>query len=67
MSDPVEKAKGTAKEVAGKATGSDELAREGQAQQDKEEEREKAAKAREEARRHEERAERDEARQQRHQ
>ena len=31
----MEKAKGTAKEVAGKATGSDELAKEGQHQQKK--------------------------------
>lgn len=37
--------KGTAKEVAGKATGSDELAEEGQAQQEKAEHREKAEEA----------------------
>lgn len=36
MSDPdTEKAKGTAKEMAGKVTGSDEMAKEGQSQQEK--------------------------------
>lgn len=50
MSDPAEKAKGTAKEIAGKATGSDELAREGEAQQKKEHKKEEATEAREEAR-----------------
>ncbi len=38
----MEKAKGTAKEVAGKATGSDEMAREGEQQQQKAEKREEA-------------------------
>ncbi len=43
MSDhDMEKAKGTAKEVAGKVTGSDELAKEGQAQQDKAEAKQEA-------------------------
>jgi uncharacterized protein YjbJ (UPF0337 family) len=38
----LEKAKGTAKEVAGKATGSDEMAKEGQAQQKKAHKQEEA-------------------------
>lgn len=38
----LEKLKGTAKEIAGKATGSDELAREGQAQQKKAQKAEEA-------------------------
>jgi uncharacterized protein YjbJ (UPF0337 family) len=43
MSDhDMEKTKGTAKEVAGKVTGSDELAKEGQAQQDKAEAKQEA-------------------------
>jgi uncharacterized protein YjbJ (UPF0337 family) len=59
MSDnAMENVKGTAKEVAGKATGSDELAREGQAQQDKAEAKEKATEAEREAARAEERQER---------
>ena len=41
----MEKIKGTAKEVAGKATGSDELAKEGQAQQEKAQAEEKADRA----------------------
>lgn len=46
MSDTTtEKLKGTAKEAAGKLTGSDELANEGEAQQDKAEHREQAEKA----------------------
>ncbi|MDX1621151.1 MAG: hypothetical protein R3320_09185 [Nitriliruptorales bacterium] len=45
MGTDAEKAKGTAKEVAGKATGSDELAKEGEAQQEKAEHKEEAAKA----------------------
>lgn len=44
-----EKAKGTAKEVAGKATGSDELAQEGEAQQEKAEREEEADAAEAEA------------------
>lgn len=40
-----EKMKGTAKEVAGKVTGSDELANEGEAQQDKAEAKEEAREA----------------------
>lgn len=67
MSDPIEQAKGTAKEVAGKATGSDELAKEGQAQQDKEERKEEAAEAREEAYRKEQAAKGEKSEQQRHQ
>ena len=47
-----EKAKGTAKEIAGKITGSDELAREGQAQQKKAEHEEKAEEAEREQERH---------------
>lgn len=46
MSDPTaENAKGTAKELAGKLTGSDEMVREGQAQQEKAEAEEKARQA----------------------
>lgn len=46
MSDPeTEKAKGTAKEIAGKVTGSDEWVREGQAQQEKAEAERKAQEA----------------------
>lgn len=41
----MEKAKGTAKEVAGKVTGSDELANEGEAQQDKAEAKQQAENA----------------------
>lgn len=44
-----DKIKGTAKEVAGKATGSDELAEEGQAQQKKAEKEEEADAAEAEA------------------
>ena len=51
MSD-TEKIKGTAKEIAGKLTGSDELAREGQAQQKEAEHREKAEEARAEKESH---------------
>lgn len=49
-----EEAKGTAKELAGKAVGSDELAREGQAQQEKGQAEEEKAQAQEEARKAEE-------------
>lgn len=49
MGDITEKAKGTAKEAAGKATGSDELAREGQAQQKKEHTDEEAQRLQREA------------------
>lgn len=53
MSDPdTEKAKGTAKEIAGKVTGSDEWAKEGQAQQDKAEAEKKADRAEDEQDRH---------------
>jgi uncharacterized protein YjbJ (UPF0337 family) len=45
----LEKAKGTAKEVAGKATGSDEMAKEGQAQQKKGMKEEEAQEAQAEA------------------
>lgn len=67
MSDPTEKAKGVAKEVAGKATGSDELAREGQAQQRKEHKREEADEAREEARQKEKEAQAAEEEERKHQ
>jgi uncharacterized protein YjbJ (UPF0337 family) len=40
-----EKVKGTAKEVAGKVTGSDEMVKEGQSQQEKAEAREEAEQA----------------------
>lgn len=53
MSDPAtEKAKGTAKEIAGKVTGSDEWVREGQAQQDKAEAEDQARRARDRQDRH---------------
>lgn len=53
MSDETtEKAKGTAKEVAGKVTGSDELANEGEAQQEKAEHEEKAEQAEKKQERH---------------
>lgn len=42
MSTQMEKLKGQAKETAGKVTGSDELAREGQHQQEKAEKKEEA-------------------------
>ncbi|MBW3663876.1 MAG: CsbD family protein [Actinobacteria bacterium] len=46
MSDQdADKMKGTAKEAVGKLTGSDELANEGEAQQEKAEHREEAEKA----------------------
>jgi uncharacterized protein YjbJ (UPF0337 family) len=45
VTDNGDKVKGTAKEAVGKLTGSDELAKEGQAQQDKAEHREEAEKA----------------------
>ena len=46
MSDPkAENAKGTAKELAGKLTGSDEMVKEGQAQQEKATAQEKAEQA----------------------
>lgn len=45
----LEKLKGKAKEAAGKITGSDELAREGQAQQEKAEKQEQADAAEAEA------------------
>lgn len=65
--DPIEKAKGTAKEAWGKVTGSDELAKEGEAQQDKEERKAEAEEAREEARRKEQAAKGEKSAQQRHQ
>ncbi len=53
MSDPAtEKAKGTAKEIAGKVTGSDEWVKEGQAQQEKADAEEKARRAKDEQDRH---------------
>lgn len=47
-----EELKGTAKEMAGKATGSDELAREGQAQQKKADAEKEAEQAEREQERH---------------
>lgn len=47
-----EKLKGTAKEIAGKVTGSDEWVREGQAQQDKAEAERRAEEAEQEQDRH---------------
>ncbi len=53
MSDPAaEKAKGTAKEIAGKVTGSDEWVKEGQAQQEKADAEDKARRAEDEQKRH---------------
>ena len=53
MSDPkAETAKGTAKELAGKLTGSDEMVKEGQAQQEKAAAQEKAARAERDQDRH---------------
>lgn len=53
MSDPAtEKAKGTAKEVAGKVTGSDEMAKEGQAQQERADAEETARQAKAKQDRH---------------
>ena len=48
----VEKLKGTAKEIAGKVTGSDEWVREGQAQQEKAEAKRKAEQAEDKQDRH---------------
>ncbi len=67
MSDPIEKAKGTAKEVAGKVTGSDELAKEGEAQQGKEERKAEAEEARQEAYRKEQAAKGEKSQQKNHQ
>ena len=53
MSDPeAEKVKGTAKEMAGKVTGSDEMVKEGQAQQERAEAEQKARRAEDEQARH---------------
>ena len=53
MSDTsAEKVKGTAKELAGKVTGSDEMVKEGQAQQEKAEAQEQAAAAEAKQERH---------------
>ena len=53
MSDrETEKLKGTAKEIAGKVTGSDEWVREGQAQQEKAEAEEEAERAEQQQDRH---------------
>ena len=48
----VEKLKGTAKEIAGKVTGSDEWVREGQAQQEKAEAKRKVEQAEDKQDRH---------------
>lgn len=50
VEETTEKVKGLTKEVAGKATGSDELAQEGQAQQKKAHEREEAERLEDDAR-----------------
>jgi uncharacterized protein YjbJ (UPF0337 family) len=63
----LDKIKGKAKEVVGGVTGSDGLRAEGQAQQLKHDEEEKAAEARRLAERHEERAARHAEKEQRHQ
>lgn len=63
----VEKAKGTAKEAAGKLTGSDELAREGQAQQRKARRDEEADELEEKAAERRAEAAGEEARQRAHQ
>ncbi len=53
MSDTAtEDLKGTAKEMAGKLTGSDQMVKEGQAQQEKAEHAEKAAEAKQEQDQH---------------
>ena len=53
MSDPqAENTKGTAKELAGKVTGSDELVKEGQAQQERAEAEEQARRAEQKQQRH---------------
>ncbi len=53
MSDPkAENVKGTAKELAGKLTGSDEMVKEGQAQQEKAAAQEKADRAERDQDRH---------------
>jgi len=62
-----EEVKGKAKEAVGGLTGSDSLREEGQSQQRKAEQEEKANKARAEAERHEERAEAYERTEERHQ
>ncbi|HTF50201.1 MAG TPA: CsbD family protein [Pseudonocardia sp.] len=62
-----EEVKGKAKETVGGLTGSDSLREEGQSQQRKAEQEEKADQARAEAERHEERAEAFESNEERHQ
>lgn len=53
MADPdTEKLKGTAKEMAGKATGSDEMAKEGESQQEKADAEEKAQREQDKQERH---------------
>jgi uncharacterized protein YjbJ (UPF0337 family) len=59
--------KGTAKEAAGSATGSDDLRAEGQARQRKAEEEEQARDAERDAEEHARRAERHEREERRHQ
>ncbi|WP_084216406.1 CsbD family protein [Pseudonocardia spinosispora] len=63
----IEEAKGKAKEAAGSLTGSDDLRREGQAQQNKADEEEKAERARLEAEKHEHKAEGHEGVERKHQ
>lgn len=62
-----EKVKGTAKEVAGKSTGSDELAREGQQQQKKAQKEEEAERLEQKARQKEQEAAGHEGQQRKHQ
>jgi uncharacterized protein YjbJ (UPF0337 family) len=62
-----EEVKGKVKETVGGLTGSDSLREEGQSQQRKAEQEEKADQARAEAERHEERAEVFESNEERHQ
>jgi uncharacterized protein YjbJ (UPF0337 family) len=62
-----EEVKGKAKEAAGSATGSDDLRKEGQSQQHKAGEQEKAEQARAEAERHENKAEGHEGAERNHQ
>jgi uncharacterized protein YjbJ (UPF0337 family) len=63
----LDEAKGKAKETVGTVTGSDDLREEGQAQQRKADEEQRAERARATAEAHEERAERHEHNEQSHQ
>jgi uncharacterized protein YjbJ (UPF0337 family) len=63
----LEEAKGKAKEAAGSVTGSDDLRKEGQSQQNKVDEEDKAAQARAEVDKHESKAEGHEGAERKHQ